>query len=345
MVVTLNGLNRALNVLQDARASELGADDVRFARALHRSLLARLCIDAARVYATGISRGGRFASRLASEMSDLVSAVGVVSGLRYPQPNNASRPVPVIAFHGTADRVNPYAEGGPGYWQTGVEDAAARWAQFNGCRARAELRVAAAIVKVVHSGCYGNADVVLYRIEGGGHTWPGSTFYAAHQARLGLGPTTLEISASDLMWAFWGRHAPAALPAPRNAWRRRAGGGAAEAEAAAMRAEAAPPPRLRMGSGGWARLWAEYARPPAAPAGGSAAGWPSPGVGAAGAAAGQGNLALGAPRAPVAVCAAAALAGLALLALGVGRRVQPPHARAGAAPTGAPPERAPTEAE
>ncbi|KAJ1616736.1 hypothetical protein T492DRAFT_527490 [Pavlovales sp. CCMP2436] len=72
-----------------------------------------MCLDASRVYATGISRGGRFASRLASEMSDIIAAVGIVSGIRYPTPNNATRPVPIIAFHGTADPINPVSSACP----------------------------------------------------------------------------------------------------------------------------------------------------------------------------------------------------------------------------------------
>lgn len=211
IVVTLNAVNKAFNVLEDARASAHGPDDVQFARTLYRYLASRLCIDTAQVYATGISRGGRFASRLASEMSDIISAIGVVSGLRYPQPNNASRPIPVIAFHGTADPINPYEDGGPTYWQTGVENAVRGWASFNGCRRQAEHRIATSIVKLVHYECTNNADVILYKIEGGGHTWPGSTFYYTNQGRLRLGPATLEISASDMMWDFWRRTAAAAL--------------------------------------------------------------------------------------------------------------------------------------
>ena len=46
------------------------------------------------------------------------------------------------------------------------------------------------------------AEVVLYKIEGGGHTWPG------RQPRLFfLGRSTKIISANDLMWEFFLRHA------------------------------------------------------------------------------------------------------------------------------------------
>jgi len=184
LVVTLNGVNKAFNVLENAQANPSGPDDVKFARTVYKYLATRMCLDASRVYATGISRGGRFASRLASEMSDIIAAVGIVSGIRYPTPNNATRPVPIIAFHGTADPINPFADGGPAYWKTGVEDAIKGWAKFNGCKKEAVLRVADSIVKELYYDCLDNADVALYKIEGGGHTWPGSTFYYHNQGRL-----------------------------------------------------------------------------------------------------------------------------------------------------------------
>jgi polyhydroxybutyrate depolymerase len=45
---------------------------------------------------------------LAAARSDLVSAVGAVAGLRSGGRHTPTRPVPILAFHGTADRINPY---------------------------------------------------------------------------------------------------------------------------------------------------------------------------------------------------------------------------------------------
>jgi polyhydroxybutyrate depolymerase len=46
------------------------------------------------------------------------------------------------------------------------------------------------------------SEVVLYVVEGGGHTWPGRTWSLPM-----LGKTTRSISANDLMWEFFRRHA------------------------------------------------------------------------------------------------------------------------------------------
>ncbi|MGE5191530.1 MAG: alpha/beta hydrolase family esterase, partial [Deltaproteobacteria bacterium] len=45
------------------------------------------------------------------------------------------------------------------------------------------------------------AEVVLYKINGGGHTWPGHNSLD----RL-LGPSTQDLSANDVMWEFFQRH-------------------------------------------------------------------------------------------------------------------------------------------
>ena len=57
------------------------------------------------------------ACHFAAARSDVVRAVGAVAGLRAPRTRSLSQPVPIIAFHGTADRINPY--GGSGTARSG----------------------------------------------------------------------------------------------------------------------------------------------------------------------------------------------------------------------------------
>jgi polyhydroxybutyrate depolymerase len=52
------------------------------------------------------------------------------------------------------------------------------------------------VVRRAWSGCV--QPVVLYRIVGGGHTWPGSRFEVAR-----LGATTKQIDAAQTMWDFF----------------------------------------------------------------------------------------------------------------------------------------------
>ena len=48
----------------------------------------------------------------------------------------------------------------------------------------------------------GGAEVVLFVVEGGGHTWPGQPAPLAL-----MGQSTLDVSANDLMWEFFKRFA------------------------------------------------------------------------------------------------------------------------------------------
>jgi polyhydroxybutyrate depolymerase len=178
-----------------------GADgdaDVTFIRDLVQTLESRLSIDPARVYATGISNGAQMSNRLGCEMSDVIAAIGPVSG-GYPDTDTCQpgRPVPVVAFHGTADTILPYA--GQGRLVMPAREWAAAWAARNGCDpAPAVTFQNGQVTGETWSNCREGADVVFYTVEGGGHSWPGSDMPAAI--------TTQDINATDAIWEFFAEH-------------------------------------------------------------------------------------------------------------------------------------------
>jgi polyhydroxybutyrate depolymerase len=179
--------------------------DVEFVRAALRDVSARVCVDPGRVYAAGFSGGARLASQLACELSDRIAAIGAVGGLRCPEGCAPRRPVPVIAFHGTADPINPYPGGGPSYWQSGVDHALRAWVERNGCRGQpVRDRVSTSVSRYTFPGCGAAAEVVFYRLEGAGHIWPGSGFDFPGDR---FGPMNREISATREMLDFFRRHA------------------------------------------------------------------------------------------------------------------------------------------
>eukprot|EP00004_Rigifila_ramosa_P004522 TRINITY_DN149_c0_g1_i3.p1 TRINITY_DN149_c0_g1~~TRINITY_DN149_c0_g1_i3.p1 ORF type:complete len:136 (-),score=12.84 TRINITY_DN149_c0_g1_i3:374-781(-) len=91
-------------------------DDVGFLTEMVRQIGQTYQLDSRRVYAAGMSNGGNMAYRLACHASDVFAAVVSVAGASpwftdFAENCNATRPVSVMQFHGTADEISPY-EGG-----------------------------------------------------------------------------------------------------------------------------------------------------------------------------------------------------------------------------------------
>ncbi len=193
-------------------------DDVAFISELLSALESQLCVDSARVFSTGLSNGAGMSSQLACSLSDRIAAIAPVAGAGFFEaPACSSRPVPVIAFHGTADPLIPLEP---------IEDTVIpAWAAHNGCAGVTEqnpLPGTAGIRLVRYEGCDQDALVELYVVfdadletpgeQGGGHTWPGSTFVLPPELEALLGLTTHEISANDLMWDFFMAHPHPSAP-------------------------------------------------------------------------------------------------------------------------------------
>lgn len=202
-------------------------DDVAFINAVLDSVQGQLCIDPNNVFSTGISNGAMMSVRLACSLSSRIAAIAPVAGAYYPpdalnlnpfETCPDTRPVPMIAFHGTADTRIPY-NGGPNSDatityrlpiddNTPAEDVMSDWSVHNGCTTgRQESQVSSEVRLVQYGACTNRADVQLYAVDGGGHTWPGSFDVPS------LGYTTHQISATDLILAFFSAH-PLVQPAP-----------------------------------------------------------------------------------------------------------------------------------
>ncbi|MDX9953986.1 MAG: PHB depolymerase family esterase [Anaerolineae bacterium] len=183
-------------------------EDVTFIADLITHLEEHYNIDPARIYANGLSNGGGMSYILGCRLAERIAAIGSVAGaymlpLEECQP---ARPVPMIAFHGTADPVVPY-EGGPSRWFElpfpVIPDWISQRAQLNGCDSTpSDLLTQGAITGIQYTACDEGADVRFYTIEGGGHTWPGGEALPEWL----VGVTTQEINATQAMWEFFERH-------------------------------------------------------------------------------------------------------------------------------------------
>jgi polyhydroxybutyrate depolymerase len=182
--------------------------DVRFISELIDTLKASYNIDSTRIYANGLSNGGGMSFVLSCTLSDRIAAVGLVAAAQTMPWRWCTdhRAVPMIAFHGTADPAVPYNGGSS--WIShrpfpNVSTWTANWARRNRCGAdAAESTVAADVTRRAYTSCADDAAVVLYTVQGGGHTWPGGK----PLPEWFVGRTSRSIDATSLMWAFFREH-------------------------------------------------------------------------------------------------------------------------------------------
>lgn len=179
-------------------------NDVLFFSDLLTALQQQLCVDAHRIYATGISNGGGMTNLLACQMAGRIAAFAPVAAAIYPIPGGCqpSRPVPYLEFHGTSDPLVAY-NGNPAIQFLPVMQTMQAWATRDGCASGPSTFFQQADVTGFQwTNCQGGVIVQHYRIEGGGHTWPGAAIPVP-----ALGATTHTISATLLGWQFF-QHYP-----------------------------------------------------------------------------------------------------------------------------------------
>lgn len=192
---------------------QAGIDDVAFVSALIDKLTDELNVDKNRIYATGFSNGGIFTQRLACELANKITAIASVSGTmaaNISEQCQPVRPVPTLLFMGTNDPSVPF-EGGEVDGNQGLDlsatDTIQQWVTHNDCsstpwttQAPPVLNDGTEVLRTQYSPCKDNADVVLYTIESGVHTWPGET-ESAQTTNINN-----NLDASQIVWNFFQQH-------------------------------------------------------------------------------------------------------------------------------------------
>jgi polyhydroxybutyrate depolymerase len=124
----------------------------------------------------------------------------------------------MLMINGTADPLIPYQGGRgtsrfavPGFWST--ERTFAFWRRVNGCDAQDTDVVdldhrdpsdPTTVTRIVARGPQGR-EVVLYRVNGGGHRLPGQTPDMRFPRIVGmlLGPQNRDIDGAEIIWEFF----------------------------------------------------------------------------------------------------------------------------------------------
>lgn len=156
------------------------------------ALAQELCIDEDRIYATGFSMGGFFASRLACVRNDRIAAIAPVAGLYRPLTETCgSRPIPILALHGAADETVPFGGGRllDRIVYPGVVTMLAAWGEAYACTEPYSEQAGTGVVRASFRQC--PVPVELLAIDGLGHRWPGDV----------AGQT-----AAERIWAFFAEH-------------------------------------------------------------------------------------------------------------------------------------------
>ena len=196
-----------------SNAEKQGIDDVQFVRDLVADLAADYTFDHDRIFLTGVSQGGIFAQHAACEAPDLVAGVAVVASSisrAVAQSCDLQQPMPVLLVHGTADPVIPYTGSTSGTRPVeGVEQAVAFWLGVNGCAAEPTETTTidpvvdeTSTVRYRYTECAGDSEVVFFKVQGGGHTWPNAFFSFSPS----FGPTSRDFQAAEDIGLFIDRH-------------------------------------------------------------------------------------------------------------------------------------------
>ncbi len=225
IVVFPDGLNKSWADLRgggqrSGRTPPKGTDDVAFLMTIVDKLIKDGVADPKRIYVTGLSNGGAMTMTLACKHPEtFAAAASVIMNMTntFGESCKPSRPIPMLMMNGTDDTLIPF-NGGlgtsrfavPGFWSTA--QTLAFWRRINACSAQDfqstnlpdRDRSDQSTVTRIESRCPAGQDVLLYRVNGGGHRMPGA-FPDARAERLVtslLGPQNHDIDGAETIWAF-----------------------------------------------------------------------------------------------------------------------------------------------
>lgn len=212
---------QAVNKIWDFGVGRISAeldervDDRSYFASVLDSAASRFSIDPERVFVTGISRGGQASYFMACEFPDRIRAIAPVA---MPLPAylestcRTGPPVGIAIMNGTKDPLVPYTGGAITAGKKVRDEVVSTaktlelWRQRNGCAAEPSARTTIdtardgmSVEKTEWRLCSG-APVILYRIVGGGHTWPGGKQYLP---RFAIGRVNRDIDGAEAAWGFF----------------------------------------------------------------------------------------------------------------------------------------------
>jgi len=196
------------------------ADDVGFISTLIHELAARYPVDESRIYVSGTSNGGLMALRLATELSTEIAAVAAVAAAMPDQSKCIPPvdPIPVLFMNGTADNHLPYGGGtlsnppNPDHGSVySTERSVAIWTALDQADTTPavqrfpdiDLHDGSTVTRFRYSNGIGGTEVVLYRIDGGGHSAPSIRERYSRLFERYFGKQNHDIEMTSEVWTFF----------------------------------------------------------------------------------------------------------------------------------------------
>lgn len=187
-------------------------NDAAFLAAITQYLGANMRIDLSRVYSTGYSMGGMMSLRLGCLLPDVFAAVAAVATTMPAyilEECVEATPMPIMIIQGTDDGVVPWVGVRGGYLS--ARDSVRMWKQVNHCIGRQVIEPMEDVdpddgtrtLIETYTECEDGSEVTLISVLFGGHTWSGTSAMGGS----GLGLTSQDFSASEMIWEFFSRHA------------------------------------------------------------------------------------------------------------------------------------------
>lgn len=192
------------------------ADDVSFINELLDQLKDQYNYDEDKIYVEGISNGAHMAFRLVQELPNRITAIATIAA-SIPvnsQCNDSDIPISALIINGTDDPINPY-EGGEmasnrgtvlstdasiDYWidrnQTSTNPVIEQIPNINtndGCEA----------TKYIYQNTQQDIEVVLYKIQNGGHTEPSIQERYSNIFLVLVGNQNSDFEMAEEIWDFF----------------------------------------------------------------------------------------------------------------------------------------------
>ncbi len=212
--------------IEGVRSQQENIDDVKFVRTILDRISKVHRIDRSRIYSTGISNGAFMSHRLATEASDLITAIAPVVGGMAPsmaKKFHPDQPVSILIIQGDADPLVPIRGGMVGFLRgrkrgqvIPTEETISLYVRRNGNQGdptvttldRDEKDGTSVEIRRYPDGP-GGVRTQVYIVRNGGHTWAGRPLYLPEML---IGKASQEFSATEVIWEFFKSCPPRLAP-------------------------------------------------------------------------------------------------------------------------------------